>query len=348
MHAAPPPPGPATVVTNKDNSNNAPIEQTTLAPDQVERINSHLFCINQVKRYDWENYLACLCIEDKLLRRTAFALRAFNVELSLVRDMTTNSDRAKLRFHFWSRLIDEIVRRNDDPHTGLDKDVAYYRQTPVAKELLDLFRMVDIDRGIESCLRDLVGARVSSKVLGYKQFETTRELELYCFKSNQPIYQLMWRADLQRHNHWNPDEELRTALESVSSDLGIAQGLSNVIRGIPYNSTKNCCYIPKDLLMKHNLTNRDFVNKKLDGEKIRPAVESLAQRCQEFNDRAYNELKLTKNYKTIFLPRVAIQSSLNALKGRNYNICDPIVNRRNKLLPLKLKLSSIYFRMPIF
>jgi NADH dehydrogenase [ubiquinone] 1 alpha subcomplex assembly factor 6 len=325
------------------------VEQTKIiAPDQLEQISSHHYCMNQVRRYDRENYLAALCIDSKLLKRIVFALRAFNVELSLIRDLTTNSDRAKLRFHFWSRLIDEIIKRNGNPLPDVNKDVAYYKHTPVAKELLDLFHMVDIDGDMENYMRDLVGARVSSKVLGYKPFDDMRELELYCSKSNTPIYQLAWRMDFQLNNVFNPEIGLRNGLESVSNDLGIAQGLSNVIRGIPYNSTKNCCYVPQDLLEKYHLTNRDFVTKQLDGNKIRSVVEALANRCQELSDKVQDQLGgLPKCFRQIFLTRVAIQANLKMLKKCNYNICDPRVNKRNELLPLNLKLASIYFRAPI-
>ena len=323
-------------------------KQPIIVPDQLELINSHLHCVNQVRRYDRDNYLAALCIDKNLLKRTMFALRAFNVELSLVRDMTTNSDRAKLRFHFWSRLIDELIKRSEDSSPDLDKDIAYYKHTPVAKELLDLFRLVYFDHEIETYLRDLVGARISSKVLGYKPFDDMRELELYCSKSNASIYQLAWRMDLQQNNSFKQDTELWASLQTISQDLGIAHGLSNVIRGILYNSTKNCCYIPQDLLDRHRMTNRDFVTKKLDGEKISPVVEQLASRCQELTDKAYGQLwTLPKYFRQIFLARVSVESHLRVLKKCNYNVCDPKVNRRNDLLPLNLKLASIYFRAPI-
>lgn len=325
-------------------------QQNVKAPDQIDRINSHMFCFNHVKRHDRENYLAALCIHDKMMRRVIFALRAFNVELSLVRDMTTNSDRAKLRFHFWSKLLDEIIKRNEfkSHNEGWEKDIAYYKQTPVAKELLDLFRLVEIDKDIESNLRDLVGARVSSKVLGYQPFNDMRELELYCHKSNTPVYQLTWRMYFQMRNNWNPDIGLCRGLDVISSCVGQAQGLSNVIRGIPYNSKKNCCYIPQDILSQYNLTNRDFINKKLDGEKLKPVVEALAIRCQELNDKAYLQLDgVPKHFKQIFLPRVSVGAYLKKLKKCNYNVCDPKVNRRNEMLPLSLKLASIYFRAPI-
>lgn len=316
--------------------------------DQLNRIASHQHCVKQVMKYDRENYLAALCIKDNRLKRIVFALRAFNVELALVRDMTTNSDRAKIRFHFWSKLIEEIINRNEQTSPDLDKDIAYYKHTPVAKELLDIFHLVNIDTTIEQYLKDLVGARVSSKVLGYKPFDTLSELELYCTKSNSSLYQLAWRLDHQLHNLWKPRHGLEPEFEKVSYELGIAQGLSNIIRGVPYNSTRNCCYIPKTILEQHQLTNRDFVTKQLDGVKVMPAIKTIATRCQELMNSVHRSMRpMPNHFRHIYLPRVAIQSNLNILKKCNYNICDPRVSKRNELLPLSLKLSSIYFRAPI-
>lgn len=317
-------------------------------PNQLESIDTHHFCLHHVRKYDRENYLAALCIKDRMLKRVVFALRAFNVELSLVRDMTTNSDRAKIRFHFWSKLIDEIIERNNRASIDLNKEVAYYKHTPLAKELLDLFYLVDVDEQIASYLKDLVGARVSSKVLGYKPFESISELELYCTKSNASIYHLALRVERQVRNIWSDHFDVTTTVDQCAHDMGIAQGLSNVIRGVPYNATKNCCYIPKDLLDDHQLTNRDFITKNLDGGKIRPLIKTMAEICQARMDLAIGRMgHLPKHYKNLFLPRVAIQSSLNTLKKCDYNICDSRVSKRNELLPLSLKLSSVYFRAPI-
>jgi len=321
---------------------------------------SYGFCLNHVKKYDHENYLAGLCIKDPHLRRISFALRAFNVELSLVRDLTTNSDRAKIRFHFWSKLIDEIVRRNADSGAAfsLEKDVAYYRQTPVAKEMLDLFAFVQVTSEIESLLRDLIGARISSKVLGYKQFDTMDELELYCVKSNSSIYQLAWRLDSQ-FKGWQPrgsDQDLVSVIETISKDLGKAQGLSNVIRGIPYNSTKNCCYIPRELIETYGLSSVDFTARKLDGRSVRPVVEHLASRCRTVLDGVYSNLSRLlsssnryhyRHLEYLFLSRVPIESSLKRLKRCGYNICEPSMGRRNTWLALNLKLASIYYKAPI-
>lgn len=320
-------------------------------PHQAKHLlnSSAKFCIERVKQYDWENYVAGLCIDQPTLRRTVFSLRAFNVELALIRDVTTNSDRAKVRFYFWSKLIDEILARNKSvAGADGDKDAAYFKHTPIAKEMLDLFRMVDVDENMEGLLKDLVGARLSSKVLGYKLFENLDELETYCKKSNSSFYQLAWRIYMQAHSDSNCDDNLRLSLTNISHDVGIAHGLSNVIRGIRYNSTKNCCYIPQDILDGHGLTRGDLVTGKLNGERLRPVVESLACRTETLLTQAYRRHSDIPNYyRQLFLPRVAITANLKLLKKCNYNICDPKVDRRNNWLPLSMKMSSVYFRAAI-
>ena len=317
--------------------------------DDLELIDSHKFCVAQVRRHDRENYLAALCLKDKLSKRIVFGLRAFNVELSLIRDLTSDADRAKIRFHFWSKLIDEIVRRDRETDPNIAKETAYYKHTPVAKELLDLFYRANLDQAMEAYLRDLVGARVSSKVLGHKQFETLEELELYCRKSNSSLYQLAWRLDMHLHSYLSAKNEMIPTLERISDTLGLAHGLSNVIRGIPYNSRRNCCYVPKDIIDQFSLSKRDFLGKHLNGTKIRPAVEYLSNRCELLLKEAYGDLSyITSNYRPLFLPHVSIRASLKRLRRCNYDICDSKANERNNLLALSMKLNTVYFRAPVF
>lgn len=329
--------------------NSATTRQPSKDLSEKRILDSHSYCLEHVKKHDRENYLAALCIKDAKIRKAVVTLRAFNVELSLIRDSTTNSDRAKLRLHFWSKLVEEIIRRNNEQDSNIDKLNAYYNYTPIAKELLDLFYLIDMDEKLQQFLQDLIGARISSKVLGYKPFESMRELELYCSKSNSSIYHMSSEIALQLHNVWHRNKNMTSAMSSTAENLGIAQGLSNIIRGIPYNSTKNCCYVPKDLLNEHQLTSRDFISKNLDGKKVRGIVEAMSIRCQKLVNDSYMDSSYVPNFfGQIFLPRVAIQSSLNKLKKCNYNICDPLLGRRDNLLPVNLWMASKYFRAPIF
>lgn len=300
-------------------------------------LDSYRYCLDHVKKCDRENYLAAIYIQDARLRRAVIALRAFNVELSLVRDLTTDSDRAKVRFHFWSKLVEEIADRQKNRETASEEKLnAYYNYSPVAKELLDLFELVEINSQYQQRLQDLIGARVSSKVLGYKPFLTLSELESYCSKSNGSVYHLASMIADQLY----PDHRSKLVYE-VSESLGRAHGLSNIIRGIPYNSTKNCCYIPQDILGEYKLTTRDFVQPRLDPQKIAPIIEDLSSRCQNLLNEVHSaQTDLPKHARSLTLTRIAIQSYLSNLRRKNYNVCDPRLLRRNEILPLRLWFSS--------
>lgn len=311
-------------------------------------LDSHQLCVLQVRKYDRENYLAGLCISDNRIKRLTFALRAFNVELAIIRDKTTDSDRAKARFHFWSKLIDEIIRRNDKNNSDLSQDKlhAYYNHTPVAKELFELFYEVNIDESSEKYLKDLIGSRLSSKVLGYKAFEDMDELLLYCSKSNESLYQLSWRVASQLHRVQIVDD-LFDEISLVAHHLGIAHGLSNVIRAIPYNASKGACFIPADILHHHGLVTSDLrlsmKRNQLDGGKLIPLVNDLADICQSHVNYAHEKNRNVPSLlRQIFLPRLIVQNHLDRLRKCNYDICDARLRQQNGLLPLKLWLNCKY------
>lgn len=309
---------------------------------------AHKFCIDRVRKGDRENYLAALCIDSVTLRRIVFALRALNVELATVRDSTSDPNRAKIRFHFWSKLVEEIVRQNSEPEPNIDKSIAYYKHSPIAKELLDLFYLVDVDNDIRGHLDDLIGARVSSKAMGSKLFQTTDELELYCSKSNSSLYHLCWKLAQNIQSVWPSDRDIVPTVSATSESLGIAHGLSNIIRGIQYSAYNEICYIPVDMMEKHELRTRDFVGRQLNGERIAPLVQSLAVRCQGHLDGVHGNLvSMPVHLSQLFLPRVSIQSNLRQLKKCNYNICDSSLRRRNELLPFSLWLVSKFPKAPV-
>lgn len=94
----------------------------------------NLFNLNCTRKFDYENYLATLFIKNDLIRKTAFTLRAFNVELSLVRDMAKTDQMAHLRFQFWNSIVQEIYSDNFEPKIFAKK----YDNIPLALGLSDV------------------------------------------------------------------------------------------------------------------------------------------------------------------------------------------------------------------
>ena len=94
------------------------------------------YCINLVKRRSHEQYLATLLLPPEI-RRVGFAVRAFNVEISSVRDQVREKHTGMGRMVFWRQLIDTIYAQDSSrslPHH------------PVAKELNAVISQVSKNR----------------------------------------------------------------------------------------------------------------------------------------------------------------------------------------------------------
>lgn len=60
------------------------------------------------RKHDYENFLALLLIKDPKLKQHAFAIRAVNIELARVHDVTTETKIAAMRMKFWEDAVDRI------------------------------------------------------------------------------------------------------------------------------------------------------------------------------------------------------------------------------------------------
>lgn len=78
-----------------------------------------------------------MCIQNGGLRRAAFALRSFNVELSQIRDLTKSNQLALMRFQFWNDILDDIYANKDNPKNEMHSR-AEYNNFPVAFELKEV------------------------------------------------------------------------------------------------------------------------------------------------------------------------------------------------------------------
>ena len=67
------------------------------------------YCVNLVKTRSHEQYLSTLLLPSKI-RRTGFVVRAFNVEISHIRDQITSKYAGIGRMTFWRGLIHDIYQ----------------------------------------------------------------------------------------------------------------------------------------------------------------------------------------------------------------------------------------------
>ena len=80
------------------------------ANDQSRSISSSSYCMDLVKRRDYEHYLTTLLLPDKI-RPMGFALRALNVEISCIRDNVSEQSIGAMRLQFWKDSINDIYNK---------------------------------------------------------------------------------------------------------------------------------------------------------------------------------------------------------------------------------------------
>jgi NADH dehydrogenase [ubiquinone] 1 alpha subcomplex assembly factor 6 len=68
------------------------------------------FCYRQ---HDYENFLCTLLLPSRS-RTSAFAIRAFNIEVAKVQDQVSDPRLGQMRMKFWEETVDKIYV-NDTP-----------------------------------------------------------------------------------------------------------------------------------------------------------------------------------------------------------------------------------------
>ncbi|XP_044933887.1 NADH dehydrogenase (ubiquinone) complex I, assembly factor 6 isoform X2 [Mustela putorius furo] len=74
-------------------------------------LGSDRYCMELLRKRDYEGYLCSLLLPAES-RSSAFALRAFNVELAQVKDSVSEKTIGLMRMEFWKKTVDDIYRDN--------------------------------------------------------------------------------------------------------------------------------------------------------------------------------------------------------------------------------------------
>ena len=81
------------------------------------------------RKYDYESYLATLMLKQPDVGKTGFAIRALNVEVAQVQDVTSNPAIALARFSFWYDVLEDLYSESDGGR---------FSGNPVAKSLKEV------------------------------------------------------------------------------------------------------------------------------------------------------------------------------------------------------------------
>ena len=98
------------------------------ASTSAKPVDDYIYCINSVRKVDYENFPSTDLLRPASLQRPAMALQALNIELSLIRDQVSNSQIEKMRLELWRETIDSI-------YGSMNNDLPRKINHPVVREL---------------------------------------------------------------------------------------------------------------------------------------------------------------------------------------------------------------------
>ncbi|XP_037726895.1 NADH dehydrogenase (ubiquinone) complex I, assembly factor 6 homolog [Drosophila subpulchrella] len=278
-------------------------------------------CMKLVEKYDYENYL-CTLLLPRELRRAAFALRAFNVEVSRsVSGHLVEPQIAKLRLKFWHDSIDKCFEA--------ESQRSYVEDQPVLRELKHTVGSRKLNKVY---LRRLVTARDRPHTHG---FETVRELEEYAEQTFSSLLLLLLEVagvrDLQ--------------VDHAASHLGKAQGIATLLRAIPLAGRQQAACVPLEVLVRHGVSQERIIRCKSDDKGVEECIFEVAS-------AANGHLKLARQLKDqvsplvpkIFLTAVATDAYLERLRRANFLLTHKSCTGRDSMLPARLFWKSLFNR----
>ena len=275
-----------------------------------------------VEKVDYEHYMLSIFFptEKRLLYQT---IRAYNAEISTIRDAVRgNQNTAKMRFQFWRDVLESIY----DP--GANRSIPNH-PTVIALE--------------KACREGKLGRQWLERCLNAKEAEMLDEewtnlsdMEEYAEAAfSSLIYSSIECLGVSE------TESINTA----ASHLGIAQGLTTLLRAVPYSvETENRVPLARWILAKNNCLGDDiFLDSVTDHNKF-PIEGKNA--IFEFASVAQNHLRSAKDVMTnqdgnygplvdqkvypAFLPAMLVQEYLDCLEEADFNVFDPSLRKREK------------------
>ncbi|KXJ26920.1 NADH dehydrogenase (ubiquinone) complex I, assembly factor 6 [Exaiptasia diaphana] len=258
-------------------------------------------------RMDYENFLCTLLIPKKF-QKSAFAVRAFNVELAQIRDAVNDKQIGKARMLFWRDCLEQVYKGQPPQH-------------PVAMALTEAVEKHNLSK---RWFTRLIDARETN--LEDKPHQDIKSLEDYNENSVSSVLYLILESSGIKDVH----------ADHAASHIGKAIGIVTLLRAAPYLANQRKVYIPSDILIKHEVSHQDVIRGNAS-QSLKDVVYELASTANTHMSTARSfQSKVPKAAIKTLLPGVSCQNYLDKVQKADFNMFDNSLRERNNLLPLQL------------
>uniref|UniRef100_A0A293N3I4 Squalene/phytoene synthase n=1 Tax=Ornithodoros erraticus TaxID=265619 RepID=A0A293N3I4_ORNER len=211
-----------------------------------------------------------------------------------------------MRIQFWRDALEKIYKGNPP-------------QQPVAIELEMAVKSKQLSK---HWLSRMIESR--EELIADKPHVNLQKAEDYAEKSIASTFYLILQASGTQDVH----------CDHVASHVGRLQGLTNLIRGVPFNASKGRVYLPVETMAKHKVSQEAVVQGKGDVREVIYEIASAAHQHLEVARSLQQNVPLP--LRTVFLPAVSCDKYLQRLRLADFNVFDARLQQRNHTLPLAL------------
>ncbi|XP_016136753.1 NADH dehydrogenase (ubiquinone) complex I, assembly factor 6-like isoform X3 [Sinocyclocheilus grahami] len=262
------------------------------------------YCIDIVRKRDYEGFL-CSLLFPEAVRRSALALRAFNVELAQIKDSVSQKTIGLMRLQFWKSAVEDIYR-------------ADHPAQPVSAELWRAVRKHTLTR---RWMLRIISER--EKDMEDKAYRNLQELEAYGENTQSSLLYLLLETLGVKNVH-----------------IGKAQGILTCLRATPYNSSRRKVYLPMDICILRGASQEDFIRGSRD-QNARDVIYDIASQAHVHlqHARSFSE-NVPHAAMPAFLQTVVLEDYLRRVRKVDFDVFHPSLQKRNPMLPLQLYLRS--------
>ena len=235
------------------------------------------YCENLVREADRDRFLATLFAPAEC-RGALFALYAFNVEVSSVRERIREPLAGGLRLQWWKEVLDRTRDAGGHPTACAMREV-------VARHALSL-----------AGLHNLLEARIFD--LYNEPMPGLAELDAYAHQTSSGLMALAMQILGDT-----------TAEPSPAVPAGIAYAITGLLRALPHHSARGQVFVPDELLSRHRIGRETVLSGRMNV--------GLVSALRELRDHARRQLE-TAREPLAALPHRLIPALLPAALVRLY------------------------------
>eukprot|EP00026_Physarum_polycephalum_P009922 Phypoly_transcript_10060.p1 GENE.Phypoly_transcript_10060~~Phypoly_transcript_10060.p1 ORF type:complete len:377 (+),score=58.60 Phypoly_transcript_10060:159-1289(+) len=268
-------------------------------------------CTERVRTMDYEHYL-CGLFFPRDVRKYYFAVRAFNIELAIIKDVVSSSSSSStssppnigaMRLDFWRQVINSCYKTPPNPPAH-----------PVARALSSAISECKLSR---QWFKNLVDQR--EKDLVDIQPRTMDELQRYVEGTagclNYLALEMLGIKDVK--------------VDHAAVHLGVAEGLVTLLRGTVHHTKHHKIYFPVDLTTKYEVVPESLFNGEIPPY-FRDLVFEVASIAKAHLDKSRTfHSSVPSHAIPAFLPSVFVDDFLMRLEKNNFNIFDTQLQTKN-------------------